>query len=117
MTSVRYYRKERIKDMTTTHGEKSINAVDYGREYDYIFDRIDPVLVRSFAKLNDEALKLTLYAYFCDLAQGSARIPKKKAKTKIAEILIRQGKNFKKVAELTGIGRSTFYKLGGKNER
>lgn len=103
--------------MTTTRGEKSTNAVDYGREYDYIFDRIDPLLVRSFAKLNDEALKLTLYAYFCDLAQGSARIPKKKAKTKMAEILIRQGKNFKKVAELTGIGRSTFYKLGGKNGR
>lgn len=103
--------------MTTTRGKKSQNAVDLGREYDYILDRIDPALVRSFARLDDEALKLTLYVYFCDLVQGSARIPKKKAKTKMAEVLIRQGKNLKKVAELTGIGRTTFYRLGGKNGR
>ena len=103
--------------MTTTRGEKSQNAVDLGREYDYIFDRIDPALVRSFARLADEALRLTIYAYFCDLAQGSARIPRRKAKIKMAEILIKQGKSFKKVVELTGIGRSTFYRLGGKNAR
>lgn len=97
--------------MTTTHGEKSHFDVDLRHKNDYIFDRIDPVLVRSFARLDDEALRLAVYLYFCELARGNSRIPRKKARVRMAEILIKQGKNIKRTAELTGISKATYYRL------
>lgn len=78
---------------------------------DYIYDKIDVSLVRELAKLDDEALKLGIYVIICELTQGFKRVPAKRHKIKLAMCLIEKNVDFRRIKELTGISKTTYYKL------
>lgn len=103
--------------MRQTQAGNSQNRVDLGQQIDYIYERIDPMLVRQLATLNDEAIKITVSALICELVGGLKMVPTKQHKIKIAEALVAQGVCINRVRELTGIGKTTFYRIRNKNEQ
>lgn len=47
----------------------------------------------------------------CDLASGMKQMPTKIHKIRLAAELVRDGAKFKRVRELTGVSKSTYYKM------
>ena len=97
--------------MATTHGEKCELWVENALKTDYIFEKISPTLVRNLARLDDRALRLGIFVMICDLASGMKQMPTKIHKIRLAAELVRDGAKFKRVRELTGVSKSTYYKM------
>lgn len=87
------------------------NGLDLAQSFMYIFQRINPVLVRELAKLSDDDIKLFLTAYTCELMRGIKTAPLKQPKTAIAKALIAKGANKERVISLSGISARTYYRL------
>lgn len=102
--------------MSRILGGNSQKRVDLGLQIDYIYERIDPTLVRQLATLNDETIKMTFAALICELAGGLKIIPARQHKIKIAKALIAQGVCINRVRKLTGISKTTFYRIRKQNE-
>ena len=80
-------------------------------KFEYICENISPALVRKIADLDDESLKITLAGLICKLVGGLKSVPSKKFKTRLAKRLIEQGMGRIKTCELTGVAKSTYFKL------
>ena len=83
--------------------------------FDILKDCLDLELIRDLARLNDEAFRLNLAFYFCDLMGGLTPLPTKKHKVVLASELLKTGASEKRVIELTKISQSTLKRL--KNAR
>jgi hypothetical protein len=93
------------------------NKVDLGLQIEYIYERIDPSVIRQIAPLDDEAVKLSVAAMICEWMRGVRFIPSKQHRVKFASALKAKGVKMRRVCELTGICKNTYYNLGGKNGR
>ena len=83
--------------------------------FDILKDCLDLELIRDLARLNDEAFRLNLACYLCDLMGGLTPLPTKKHKVVLASELLQNGASEKRVIELTKISQSTLKRL--KNAR
>lgn len=79
--------------------------------FSYIFERIDPKLIRALSALDDEALKTSFAVLVCELNKGIKSAPNKVHKIYLARELIRAGVGFGKVKSLTKICKNSYYKL------
>lgn len=95
----------------------SQNRVDLTLQVEYIYERIDPELIRQIAALDDEAIKLSVAAMVCEWMKGARIIPTKQHKVRFASALKEKGVEMRRVCELTGISKSTYYRLEGKDGR
>lgn len=93
------------------------NRVDLTLQVEYIYERIEPELIRQIAALDDEAIKLSVAAMVCELTKGVRVVPTKQHKVRFASALKAKGVKMRRVCELTGISKNTYYKLEGKNGR
>lgn len=83
--------------------------------FDILKDCLDLELIRDLAKLNDDAFRLNLACYLCELVGGLAPLPTKSHKIILAKELLKNGLDKKRILELTKISNSTFKRL--KNAR
>lgn len=83
--------------------------------FDILKDCLDLELIRDLARLNDEAFRLNLACYLCDLMGGLTPLPTKKHKVILAKELLKKGIEKNRVIELTSISQSTLKRL--KNAR
>lgn len=95
----------------------SQNRVDLTLQVEYIYERIAPRLIRQIAALDDEAIKLSVAAMVCEWMKGARIIPTKQHKVRFASALKEKGVEMRRVCELTGISKSTYYRLEGKDGR
>ena len=86
-------------------------------QVEYIYERINPELIRQIAALDDEAIKLSVAAMVCEWMKGARIIPTKQHKVRFASALKGKGVGMRRVCELTGISKSTYYRLEGKDGR
>nr|DAJ63955.1 MAG TPA: Helix-turn-helix of insertion element transposase [Caudoviricetes sp.] len=93
------------------------NRVDLTLQVEYIYERIEPELIRQIAALDDEAIKLSVAAMVCELTKGVRVVPTKQHKVRFASALKAKGVKMRRVCELTGISKNTYYKLEGKDGR
>ena len=93
------------------------NKVDLKLQIEYIYERINPDVVRRIAPLDDETIKLSVAAMICEWMKGVRFIPSKQHRVKFASALKAKGLKMRRVCELTGISKNTYYRLGGKNGR
>lgn len=83
--------------------------------FDILKDCLDLELIRELARLNDEAFRLNLACYLCELIGGLAPLPTKLHKVILAKELLKDGLDSKRIIELTQISHSTLKRL--KNVR
>ncbi|RAZ38042.1 resolvase [Campylobacter hyointestinalis] len=83
--------------------------------FDILKDCLDLELIRELARLNNEAFRLSLACYLCDLVGGLAPLPTKLHKVVLAKELLKDGLDSKRIIELTQISNSTLKRL--KNVR
>nr|DAS02212.1 MAG TPA: nucleoid occlusion factor [Caudoviricetes sp.] len=95
----------------------SQNRVDLTLQVEYIYERIDPGLIRQIAALDDEAIKLSVAAMVCEWMKGVRVVPTKQHKVRFASALKAKGVGMRRVCELTGISKNTYYRLEGKDGR
>ena len=95
----------------------SQNRVDLGLQLEYIYERIEPKIRRQIAALDDEAIRLSVAAMICELTKGVRVVPTKQHKVRFASALKAKGVGMRRVCELTGIGKTTYYRLEGKDGR
>lgn len=95
----------------------SQNRVDLTLQVEYIYERINPGLIRQIAELDDEAIKLSVAAMVCEWAKGVRVVPTKQHKVRFASALKAKGVGMRRVCELTGISKKTYYRLEGKDGR
>ena len=81
----------------------SQNRVDLTLQVEYIYERIDPGLIRQIAVLDDEAIRLSVAAMVCEWTKGARIIPTKQHKVRFASALKAKGVEMRRVCELTGI--------------
>jgi len=93
------------------------NRVDLTLQVEYIYERIDPGLIRQIAALDDEAIKLSVAAMVCEWTKGVRVVPTKQHKVRFASALKAKGVGMRRVCELTGISKNTYYRLEGKDGR
>lgn len=93
------------------------NRVDLGLQLEYIYERIEPKIIRQIAQLDDEAIKLSVAAMICELTKGVRAVPTKQHKVRFASALKAKGVGMRRVCELTGISKNTYYRLEGKDGR
>ena len=79
--------------------------------FEYIENSIDPDLIRALSQLDDDTIKLSIAALICAIAGGLKEIPTKAPKTEFAKRMIQQNIDKKRVIELTGISRASYYIL------
>ncbi|MBE2985347.1 resolvase [Campylobacter sp. RM6883] len=97
-------------------GKNSQIRVDLTPQIEYIYARIEPETIRAIAKLDDEAIKLSVMVLICELTKGVKQMPTKAHKTRLAKELIKRGVKCKKIEKLLNISKSTYYRLRGENE-
>lgn len=83
--------------------------------FDILKDCLDLEIIRELTRLNDEAFRLSLACYLCDLVGGLAPLPTKMHKVILAKELLKDGLDSKRIIELTQISHSTLKRL--KNVR
>jgi len=93
------------------------NRVDLTLQVEYIYERIEPKIIRQIAPLDDEAIKLSVAAMICEWMKGARVVPTKQHKVRFASALKEKGVGMRRVCELTGISKNTYYRLEGKNGR
>ncbi|CUU77551.1 putative resolvase [Campylobacter hyointestinalis subsp. hyointestinalis] len=81
------------------------------KNFDILKDCLDLELIRGLARLNDEAFRLNLACYLCDLVGGLAPLPTKMHKVILAKELLKDGLDNKRIIELTSISHSTLKRL------
>ena len=79
--------------------------------FEYIENSIDPELIRALSQLDDSTLKLSIAALICSISGGLKEIPTKAPQIEFAKRMIRQNVDKKKIIELTGISRASYYNL------
>ena len=103
------------KDKEMTRFPK--NRVDLRRQIEYIYERINPDVVRRVASLNDEAIRLSVAVMICEWTKGVKVVPSKQHRVKFASALKAKGLKMRRVCELTGICKNTYYSLGDEDGR
>lgn len=80
--------------------------------FEYIENSIDPDLVRALSQLDDETIRLSFAALICSITGGlKHEIPTKTPRIEFAKRMIQQNIDKKKIIELTGISRASYYNL------
>lgn len=85
--------------------------LDLAQQIDYIYERIEPSLIRDLANLSDESIKISVLVMICEITRGIRAIPSKAHKTKLAKSLLKAGCKSSKIAELTGLSMRSIYRL------
>lgn len=93
------------------------NRVDLTLQLEYIYERIEPKIIRQIAELDDETIKLSVAAMICEWTKGVRVVPTKQHKVRFASALKEKGVGMRRVCELTGISKNTYYRLEGKDGR
>lgn len=81
---------------------------------EYLEAQVDADFIREVARLEDEALRLTMAAFICSVASG-AKIPQKAYRTEFAKRLLAKGKTTKEVSRITQITERQIYRLKKDN--
>lgn len=85
-------------------------------KFEYILQNINPDFIREVSRLDDNALKLTIAGFICKVVGGLKYVPQKGYQKPLAKELIKIGTNKERVLALTGIKKSTYYKLKGDKD-
>ena len=90
-----------------------------GKKYDdfeILVETIDVEKIRQLLRLRNPELLLSVYIF--ELLKGFNRIPTKKQRTALAKAMIRRKLSHRKIIKMTGISRSSYYRLkqGIENE-
>lgn len=80
-------------------------------KFEYILENINPDFIREVSRLDDNALKLTIAGFICKVAGGLKYVPQKAYQKTLAKELIKIGMSREKVLDITGVKKTTYYRL------
>lgn len=84
-------------------GEKKID------DFEILVETIDIEKIKQLVRLRNAELLMAIYIF--ELLKGFNKIPTKKQRTALARVMIKKGFTHRKVIKLTGISRSSYYRL------
>ncbi|OCR86678.1 hypothetical protein CFT13S00388_07940 [Campylobacter fetus subsp. testudinum] len=79
--------------------------------FEILKDGINVNFIRKISNLNDNAIKILLSVYICELIGGLKQMPTKLHKIELAKELIKTNYNQNKILDLCNISQSTYFKL------
>lgn len=85
--------------------------LDFAPSLEYIYQDINPKLIKELTSFNDDDAKILLLAYIYNLLKGARYIPVKSMRMGLASYCVQRGWDEKRVCQHCGISRRSYYRI------